>query len=189
MSTLSPHRRPTTDRRLTTDRRPTTGASGAVGRVRALARMELTLLGRNKTALFFAVAAPALMVFFLSGVVDDLAGGGGGGAALAGAFVTMLVAFALLLVAYFNLTTTAVARREELMLKRLSTGETSRTEVLLGMSIPAVVIVLGQFVLGLVAVAIAFGMPPMVNPVLLVGTLVLGFAVFALLAFVSSGLT
>ena len=48
------------------------------------------------------------------------------------AIVVTLTAFALLFPLYYNLVTTLVARREELVLKRLRSGECSDREILIG---------------------------------------------------------
>ncbi|WP_154794858.1 ABC transporter permease [Occultella kanbiaonis] len=169
----------------------TTGARlapGTLARTRALTRMEVTLLGRNKTTLFNAIALAPLMVLLLMGVIGDRTDGAGAGV-FSGALLTTLVAFGLLFVAYYNLTTTAVARREELTLKRLTSGTSSRVEVLVAMSMPALIIVLAQAVLGLAAAAGVIEVPPLTNPILVVLALGLGFAMFAGLAYASSGLT
>lgn len=156
----------------------------AARRISALAAMELRLLWRNRTALTLAVAFPPFMVFAIMGLLDDA-----DGALMSGAILGALVAFALVFVAYYNLTTTAVARREDLMLKRLVTSETSRAEVLAGMAVPALVILLAQSVVTLVAVAVWFEPPAFVNPALAIVTVLLATAVFALLAYASSGVT
>ncbi|ACQ79842.1 ABC-2 type transporter [Beutenbergia cavernae DSM 12333] len=158
-------------------------------RIGALARAEVTLLLRNRTTLFNAVLlAPATVGFLtLVGGLDAIAGAVPGG--LGAAVISMLVAMALLIVVYYNLTTTIVARREELVLKRLLTGECSRTEILVATAVPALVILVGQLVLGVAAVAVAFELPSFTNPVLVLLALVGGTAVFALLAAASSGLT
>lgn len=171
------------------DRTPTTTTKGGgpLRRVLALGRLETTLLGRNKTALFNAVAMAPVLVLILIPVVGGTLDGG---AAFFGAqLIAMLVSFGILFIAYYNLTTTAVARREELMLKRFTSGEVSRTEVLLGMGTPSVIIVLAQLVLGVIAVALAFELPAFTNPILVVCAIVLGFVAFALFAYASSGLT
>lgn len=159
-----------------------------VGRLGTLTRMELTLLGRNRTTLFNAIALAPGMVLVMLGVIDDRVGDAGQGV-LAGTILTTLLGFGLLFIVYYNLTTTAVARREELTLKRLTTGEVTRGQILVGMSVPATLIVLAQLAAGLAVLAFAFDLPPMTNPVLLVVTLALALAAFATLGYASSGLT
>lgn len=155
-------------------------------RVLALARMETTLLVRNKTALVNAVVAAPALVLILIPLVGDVGSAGG---AFGAQVITMLAAFALLFIAYYNLTTTAVARREELTLKRLTSGEITHAEVLAGMATPAGVIIGVQLVLATVVVVLGFDVPFPVNPVLVLVALVSGFVAFALLGYASSGFT
>ncbi len=162
---------------------PTTG-SPVLRRVVALAAMELRLLVRNKTALVTAVGFAPLMVFFLMGLFDDA-----DGARFSASLLIALVAFALLFIPYYNLTTATVARREELMLKRSVSSETSRGEVLVGMAVPGLALVLAQSTLTFAVLAVWFEPPALVNPLLALVTIVLGTAVFALLGFASTGFT
>ncbi|TDE95785.1 ABC transporter permease [Occultella glacieicola] len=172
----------------TTTSTTTTRPAGSLARTRALTRMELTLLGRNRTTLFNAIALAPLMALVLMQLIGDRTEGAGAGV-FGGTLLTALISFGLLFVAYYNLTTTAVARREELTLKRLTSGTSSRAEVLAAMSMPALLIVLAQAVLGLAAVAGGIEVPPLTNPVLVVLALGFGFVMFAGLAYASSGLT
>lgn len=163
------------------DRRPSVRR-----RVTALARLELTMLLRNRTALFNALALGPLMVLVVSSFSMPESGDGV-------TFVTRLmgslVVFALAFAGYYNLCTTAVARREELMLKRLTTGELMRGEVLVAMAVPSLTVILGQVVLGGIAIAVLVGAPTLVNPVLLLVGLVLGFAALAVLGYATAIIT
>ncbi len=159
-------------------------------RVWSLARAEILLLVRNRTTLFNALAVAPATVAFLAWIgAGSLPGGGGGAVATATFLLTSLTAIALVFVVYYNLTTTLVARREELVLKRLLTGQVSAVEVVAACATPAVVIVLGQLALGVVAVGVWFTLPPVTNPLWLAVALAGGTVVFVLLAVVSSGLT
>jgi len=160
--------------------------AGRTSRVLSLVRAELTLLVRNRTTLFNAVALAPLTVVFLAAL--DIVPEGAGGA-VAGMLVTALAALALVIVVYYNLTTTLVARREELVLKRLLTGDVSRPEIVIATATPAVIILLAQLVLGLVASAIWFDLPGVQNPAFVALGLVGGVVVFTLLATASSGIT
>ncbi|MFV0253470.1 MAG: ABC transporter permease [Beutenbergiaceae bacterium] len=152
-----------------------------------LAVMELRLLVRNKVALFNALALGPLMVLatlsLIDGRVVDVEGGFTAG------IVTSILVFALLFVVYYNLTTTAVARREELMLKRLLTGESTRWEVLVAMALPSFLVVLAQAVLSLIAAAFAFGMPPMTNVIWMIAALIGGTVIMATLGYASTAFT
>ncbi|MFC7405467.1 ABC transporter permease [Georgenia alba] len=156
-------------------------------RLLALARAELILLLRNKTALFNAVFLGPLLVGFLAAVGGDFLGSDP--AAMAASTLTMLLAMALLMVVYYNLTTSMVARREELVLKRLLTGDVTRTEVVVAYALPGVVITLAQVALGWVAAAVLAEPPPVQNALWLALAAAGGAVVFVLLAVASSGLT
>ncbi|MCZ0980508.1 ABC transporter permease [Streptomyces diastatochromogenes] len=112
-------------------------------RLAALGRAELTLLGRNRNNLFVAAAMPLLMVFLLRsslGNVDETTLGISPAAATLVGGTGMI----LLLVVHMSLVSSLVARREELVLKRLRTGEATDTEILVGAALPATVIALAQ---------------------------------------------
>ncbi len=158
-------------------------------RVLALARAELLLLVRNRTTLFYALAIAPVSVAFLANIAGDTFLADDGAGALGRFVLTSLVALALLFVVYYNLTTTLVARREELVLKRLLTGEVSRTEAVVACAVPAVAMLLAQVVLGAVAVAVWLEAPPVTQPLWILLGLAGGTAVFVLLAAASSGVT
>ena len=168
-------------------RRDTTGAGGGARRVAALARAELRLLVRNRTALFNALALPPMTValFAALGTVGD----GGAPAATATLLLNLLTFMALAFVVYYNLTVAFVARREELVLKRYLVGECSRGEILVGTAVPAVVVALAQTVLGIVAVSVFLTPPAFVNPLLMVVAVLGGAAMLTLLAAATSGLS
>ena len=103
------------------------------------------------------------------------AGGLGDGAAI----VTSLRAISLLSVVYMNLVTALVARREELVLKRLCTGELSDAEIIAGTAAPAVALAWGQVSIGVLAALTVFGMGVPTNTVLVLAAIILGTTVFA----------
>ncbi|HEY6277289.1 MAG TPA: ABC transporter permease [Streptosporangiaceae bacterium] len=156
-------------------------------RITALSRAEGVLLRRNRLALLTAVALPAAMVYALKAAPSavDADRPGGAGAIL----LTGLMAFTLLFAVYYNLVTALVGRREQLVLKRLRTGETTDSEILAGTAAPAIAIAWAQIAVAAVAAVAVFGLAPPANPVLALVALVLGTAVFALLAAVSSAVT
>jgi ABC-2 type transport system permease protein len=155
-----------------------------VRRVRSVSTAELRLFGRNRTALFSALAMPLVLAGAISGT--DLSDG----PLSANAFlITSLLGFVLLAAVYYNLVTTFVARREDLVLKRLRAGELTDGEILTGIASPMIVVAVGQILLFVLAGAVLLGLPAPVNiPVLLLGALG-GVAVFVLLAAVSAGFT
>ena len=158
---------------------------GSVRRVGALARAEALLLRRNPIALLNALGTPLVGVVLLNAFPPQ-----GDAAPLPSAGIAVtLTAFALLFTLYYNLVTTLVARREELVLKRLRSGESSDGEILLGAAAPAVAITWWQFSVGVVAGMVLVGMGVPVNPILVVAAVVLGTVVFVLLAAASTAMT
>lgn len=138
-----------------TDKGASTGAGAAPvvtagttrrSRMTALARAELTLLGRSRATLFTALFVPLLLplsVRSATGEMDlDEAGLDVGTVMLCAA-----VGFSLLFAVYTALTNIFVVRREELVLKRLRTGELRDPEILVGAALPAAGIALAQCVL------------------------------------------
>jgi ABC-2 type transport system permease protein len=166
-------------------RRPTAFSPRRVG---ALARAETLLLLRNGTALFNAVAISPLFVLFFATISGTL--GPDAEPDVAGPLILQqLAAMSLLFVVYYNLTTTYVARRQELVLKRLLTGECSRAELLLAAAVPALLVTAVQLVLGYLAVALLLAPPPSTNPVLPLLGLLLVTPALVLLAAATSGVS
>ena len=203
MTTLSPdNARPDNARpdgvrpdgiRPATDRpdvfRPATATAPRAGRwsrIASLVRAELLLLVRNRTTLFNAVALAPLTVLFIGAmdIVPDA-----GGSAMTGMLLTALGALALAIVIYYNITTTIVARREDLVLKRLLTGDLSRPEIVLAAAAPAILLLIAQLVLGAVAMAVMIEVPTVTNVLWLALGLLGGIVVFVLLAVASAGFT
>ena len=153
------------------------------GRVLSLARAEAILLRRNPIALLTALVLPAAAAAFLQSVIPE------GAVPEGGTIVLSLTGLSLLFAVYYNLVTVLVARREELVLKRMRSGECSDAEVLIGAAVPAVAIAWVQVIIGLAVAIAAFGIGMPVNPVLIVTAVVSGTAVFVLLAAVSTAMT
>ena len=130
-------------------------------RVAALARAEGVLLRRNRLALLNAVVLPAALVGWLKSFGGlDASGAHDMAAAM---LLTGLTAFALLIAVYYNLVTAMVARREELVLKRLRTGETTDGEILAGTAAPAIAIAWAQIAVAAVAAVAVLGLNPPAN--------------------------
>ncbi|QGV82710.1 ABC transporter permease [Streptomyces ficellus] len=158
------------------------------GRMGALGRAELTLLVRNKYALFTALLMPLLMVGVLRSSLDRVDLGRAGmsalEAALSGGVVMMLI-----LVVYLNLVSAYVSRREELVLKRLRTGEASDREILTGTALPAVVLAVAQSALIVVAGVALLDVKAPQRPELLVGGVLLGIVMLIALAGATAAVT
>jgi ABC-2 type transport system permease protein len=112
-------------------------------RLRALARAELTLLGRNRSAVVTALLMPLALPFSVRPAVDqmDLKAEG---LSVGTVMLTAATGFSFLFSVYTALVSSFVARREELVLKRLRTGELGDVEILTGTALPAVCVGLAQ---------------------------------------------
>ncbi|WP_051744734.1 ABC transporter permease [Streptomyces yerevanensis] len=148
------------------------------GRMASLARAEMTLLGRSKGTLFTAAFIPLVLPVSVRSAFDEAelkeVGLTVGEVMLPAAF-----GFSLLFAVYTALTATYVARREELVLKRLRTGELRDEEILVGAAMPAVFLGLAQCVLLAIGctVLLDVGMPE--APHLAVVGLLLGIVLCA----------
>lgn len=164
------------------------GAAAAVRRLRALGRAELTLLLRNRTALFTALIIPVALTVATRGAISDLdlaAQGLSAGEVM----VPGAIGYVLLFAVYSNLVGTYVVRREELVLKRLRTGEPTDGEILAGSALPNLVIALAQCLLLAAGGAALLDLAPPEAPGLIVLGLLLGLALTALAAVVTASFT
>ncbi|MFJ3519586.1 MULTISPECIES: ABC transporter permease [unclassified Streptomyces] len=155
------------------------------GRLAALGRSELTLLVRNRAALSVAVLMPLLMVFVLRSSLSGVEGA----EAVGEATLTGGIGMVLILVVHMNLVSAYVARREELVLKRLRTGEANDLEILAGTALPAAVLALGQIAVLSVGGAIALDVRMPRNPLLLVAGVLAGIVLLAGLSALTSSFT
>ncbi|MCT4357203.1 ABC transporter permease [Streptomyces sp. Je 1-79] len=157
-------------------------------RMTALGRAELTLLGRNKNNLFIALLMPLLMIFVLRSTLVQMDDAelplGMAGATLIGGTGMVLV-----LVVYMGLVSALVARREELVLKRLRTGEATDLEILAGAALPSTAIALAQCAVLAVGGALALDVPAPRRPDLLVLGLLAGILLLAGLAAATTAIT
>ncbi|EMF52435.1 MULTISPECIES: ABC transporter permease [Streptomyces] len=167
---------------------PVVAADGTTtlrGRMTALARAELTLLGRSRATLFTALFVPLLLPLSVRSATDqmDL---GEAGLNVGTVMLPAAVGFSLLFAVYTALTNIFVVRREELVLKRLRTGELRDPEILVGAALPAAGIALAQCVLLAIGctVLLDLGAPP--APHLAVLGVLLGVVLCAALAAVTA---
>lgn len=160
----------------------------AVMRMRALGRAELTLLWRSKTALFSALLAPLLITVAAQSAVAkvDLSGTG---LSVGTVLLPAAMGFVLIFAVYSNLVGIYVSRREELVLKRLRTGEASDWEILVGSALPLMAVALLQDVVLIVAAATVLDLTPPARPDLVAAGLLLGIAVMVALAALSTVVT
>lgn len=154
---------------------------GAMARLLSLGRAELTLLGRNKSALYTSLVIPVAMAFAMKQAVagEDLTGTG---LSVETVLLPATLGYVLLFAVYSSLTGAYVARREELVLKRLRTGELRDREILAGTALPSVLLGLAQcallVILGSLALDIGFPTAPhlLIAGVALGMVAVVGFA-------------
>nr|WP_246203841.1 ABC transporter permease [Streptomyces tailanensis] len=152
----------------------------------ALARAELTLLGRSRATLVTALLVPLLMPLTVQSATKEM-DLEKVGLSLGTVLLPAAVGFSLLFAIYTALTSIYVVRREELVLKRLRTGELRDPEILVGAALPAVGIGLAQCVLVSIGstVLLDIGAPP--APQLAVLGVLLGIVMCVALAAVTAG--
>lgn len=144
-------------------------------RTASLTRWNMILLTRNRLAFVYAAVLPLLPLGLLFTGERGSASGG------AGAIVTMFLVIALFPV-YYNVLSQFVSRRDELVLKRMRTGESRDAELLASIALPGA---LSALVLAAVAVpvAAALGQQLPVNPLLYVALAVLAVTMFTAFAY------
>ncbi|MXG88834.1 ABC transporter permease [Nocardioides flavescens] len=146
-----------------------------VRRTLALTKANARLLVRNRTTFLYALVMPLvpMVIVFASGGASDAAGANA---------VTSVLLMAVLFPVFYNVLSQVVTRRDELVLKRLRTGEVTDREIALSIALPGVAIALAVAVVT-VPVSLVAGLPLPSNPaVYLLGALV-SSVVFAALAF------
>jgi ABC-2 type transport system permease protein len=154
----------------------------------ALARAEMTLLGRTKGALVAALFAPLVLPVSTSQVSKemDLAEAGLSTGTLV---LPASVGFSLLFAVYSVLVGAIVVRREELVLKRLRTGELRDVEILAGSALPAVLTGLVQCLVLAAACSALLDLSAPSAPHLAVVGLLLGLVMCAALAAATASFT
>ncbi|MER7490286.1 ABC transporter permease [Streptomyces sp. NPDC126497] len=159
-----------------------------VSRMTSLARAELTLLGRSKGTLFAALFVPLVLPLSVRSAAEEMdlteVGLTPGTVVLPAA-----VGFSLLFAVYSALVGVFVVRREELVLKRLRTGELRDAEILGGSALPAALIGLVQCLVLTTACAALLDMSAPSAPHLAVLGLLLGLVMCAALAAVTAAFT
>ncbi|MEU2285387.1 ABC transporter permease [Streptomyces sp. NPDC013178] len=157
-------------------------------RMAALARAELTLLGRSKATLIAAVLVPLGLPFSLRPVVDDM-DIEDSGLTVGLVLLPAAIGFSLLFGVYGALTGIYTARREELVLKRLRTGELRDAEVVAGSALPVFTMGLVQCLVLAVGCTVFLDVPAPEAPHLAVLAVLLGLVMCAALAAVTASVT
>jgi len=148
----------------------------------ALFKAEVKLIGRNSavaaTATIFPIGMAVAMVFFGKQSLGSL------GWALPVA-LQLLLMFGMTV--YITTTLALTARREDLYLKRLRSGEAADSTILVGVSSPIIVLGVLQCLV-VVGVVWGFGPAAPTNPLLLLVAILLGVAMCATLGFATTGM-
>jgi ABC-2 type transport system permease protein len=149
-------------------------ANLSLQRTAGLARANATLVLRNRMAFIYAVVLPLLPLGLL--LMDDRGSGGAGAAAV----ITTLMLAALFPV-YYNLLSQLVTRRDELVLKRLRTGESTDADIIASLALPGLVVALATAAIA-VPIAVALGQDLPLNLLLYAVTVVVTLLLFAAFA-------
>ncbi|MFI6033829.1 ABC transporter permease [Streptomyces sp. NPDC051315] len=169
-----------------------TGGRGPVTtparRMGSLARAELTLLGRSKATIVAAVLVPLALPFSLRSVVEGM-DVGEAGLTVGLVMLPAAIGFSLLFGVYGALAGIYTARREELVLKRLRTGEVRDAEVLAGSALPVLVTGLVQCLVLAAGCTAFLDVPAPEAPHLAVLGVLLGLVMCAALAAVTASVT
>ncbi|MEW2614518.1 ABC transporter permease [Streptomyces sp. NPDC047880] len=173
---------------IRTTPRPAAAATTPLSRMTALARAELTLLGRTRGALVAALFVPLVMPVSVRSAAEemDLAGAG---LSIGTLVLPAAVGFSLLFAVYSVLVGVFVVRREELVLKRLRTGELTDVEILAGSSLPAALTGLAQCLLLTAGCVALLDLSAPSAPHLVVLGLLLGLVMCSALAAATAGFT
>ncbi|MEU0387129.1 ABC transporter permease [Streptomyces chartreusis] len=168
--------------------RPAPAVTTPLSRMTALARAELTLLGRTRGALVAALFVPLVLPVSVRSAAKemDLAEAGLNTGTLV---LPAAVGFSLLFAVYSVLVGVFVVRREELVLKRLRTGELRDVEILAGSALPAAVTGLAQCLLLAVGCSVLLDLSAPSAPHLAVVGLLLGLVMCAVLAAATAAVT
>jgi ABC-2 type transport system permease protein len=147
----------------------------SVRRAASLTRWNAVLLTRNRLAFFYAAAMPLLPLILIA------TGERGSPSVGASSIVTVFLITALFPV-YYNTLSQFVGRRDELVLKRMRTGEAHDSELLVSIALPGAVSALAVLAV-VVPIARALDQPLPLNPVLYAALAVLAVVMFTAFAY------
>jgi ABC-2 type transport system permease protein len=147
----------------------------SVRRTASLTRWNTVLLSRNRLAFLYAVALPLLPLFLL------FAGQRGAVATGANAITTMFLTIALFPV-YYNVLAQFVSRRDELVLKRIRTGQSRDAELLTSIALPGAITAVALSAIA-IPISAALGQPLPVNLILYSVATILAVATFTAFAY------
>lgn len=153
----------------------------SIGRTANLTRWNAALLVRNRAAFTYAAVLPLLpLALLFSGEPGDPVVG-------ASAITTTFLVAALFPV-YYNVLSQFVSRRDELVLKRMRTGETKDGELLASIALPGMTCAIVICAIA-VPIAVAFGQPLPVNIPIYVVAAVVSVIMFSAFAYWTAGWT
>lgn len=158
------------------------------GRVAALGRTELTLFLRSKGMIVSAVFLPLVLPFSVRAALQDM-DLKEQGLSVGLVLLPAAVGFSLIFAVYTALIGVFVGRREELVLKRLRTGELRDREIMVGSALPSVVTSLVQCVLLAVGCSVLLDLAAPKAPLLAVLGVLLGLLMCAALAALTAAFT
>ncbi|MES5825184.1 ABC transporter permease [Streptomyces sp. RG80] len=165
-----------------------TTLSTPAGRISALGRAELTLFLRSRGMVFSAMFLPLVLPFSVKAAIQDM-DLGESGLTVGLVLLPAAIGFSLLFAVYTALIGVFVGRREELVLKRLRTGELRDVEILAGATLPAVVTSLLQSILLAAGCSVLLDVAAPKAVALAVLGLLLGLVICATLAAVTASFT
>ncbi|MGY5008311.1 ABC transporter permease [Streptomyces sp. 900105755] len=160
--------------------------SVVTARLRALSRAELLLFGRNRSAVLTALLMPLVLPVSVRPAIDQA---GLKGIGLGTLTLTAAIGFSFLFAVYSSLVGAFVARREELVLKRLRTGELSDAEILTGTALPVLCLGLAQALLLAAGCTVLLDAGAPRAPYLTLLGVVLGLLLSAVLAALTAAVT
>ncbi|MEI2714740.1 MAG: ABC transporter permease [Nocardioides sp.] len=149
--------------------------SASARRVRGLTLTNTKVLLRNTLGVTYAFLVPlsCLGLLFIQDPDDGPAAGM--------SVVSTVLLMALLFPVYYNVLSAVVTRRDELVLKRLRTGEVRDAEIWISLALPGVVIALVIAVLSQIVTPL-LGFRAAVNPLLVLVGMLLACTAFVALA-------
>lgn len=163
---------------------PSPAGPSRVRRTFALAGAETRLYLRNRTAVVNSALLPLLLVAAI-----PVLGFGDGAVPVGPRLLVSAIGVMLVFLTYTNLLATFVARREDLVLQRMRTGELTGAEVILGTATPTLLITVGQVALVGAGIAAVGEWTAPVDVVLPLVALIGGGALMLLLAAASTAFT
>lgn len=168
---------------------PASAAPGRPHRIRSMAVAEFKQFLRNKTLLVMAIVLPVgLPVGLLVMTMQSSDEAGDALGVTVASTMEIFFMFTFVFAAFYTLVSMITTRRDERVLKRFRTGESSDREIVIALSSPAVVLILVLTVL-VTGIMLALSRTLPVSPIPLLIALAGGSVVFIALAFMTSAFT